>query len=57
MIKGLAEKDNGPNSGWMYRHNGKIANEGYAVRKLKDGDEILWFYTDDYKNETEYERN
>lgn len=57
MIKGLAEKDNGPNSGWMYRHNGKIANEGYAVRKLKDGDEILWFYTDDYKNETGYEGN
>nr|WP_315020809.1 S-layer homology domain-containing protein [uncultured Aminipila sp.] len=53
----LGEFDNGPNSGWMYRQNGKIANDGYAKRKLKNNDEILWFYTDDYKIETGYEGN
>ncbi|QHI71384.1 S-layer homology domain-containing protein [Aminipila terrae] len=53
----LGEFDNGPNSGWMYRQNGKIADQGYAKRKLKNNDEILWFYTDDYKKETGYEGN
>lgn len=53
----LGEFDNGPNSGWMYRQNGKIADVGYAKRKLKNNDEILWFYTDDYKKETGYEGN
>lgn len=54
-INGLGEFDNGPNSGWMYRHNGKIADEGYADRTLKDGDTVKWFYTDDYTKETGYE--
>lgn len=54
-INGLAEFDNGPNSGWMYRHNTDIANEGYAARVLSDGDTIKWFYTDDYTTETGYE--
>ncbi len=53
----LGEFDNGPNSGWMYRHNGKIADEGYGARILSDGDKIKWFYTDDYKLEKGYEGN
>ncbi len=51
----LGEFDNGPNSGWMYRHNGLIANVGYATRVLKNEDTVLWFYTDDYTKETDYE--
>jgi hypothetical protein len=51
----LGEFDNGPNSGWMYRHNGKIANVGYAARVLQTGDTVLWFYTDDYTKEKDYE--
>ena len=54
-INGLQEFDNGPLSGWMYRLNGEIANEGYASRKLQAGDNIQWFYTDDYTKETNYE--
>lgn len=50
-INGLGEFDNGPNSGWLYRHNGKIANEGYAARVLSASDKIEWFYTDDYTEE------
>lgn len=53
----LGEFDNGHNSGWMYRHNGSIANEGYKTRVLNNNDEILWFYTDDYTKETGYEGN
>lgn len=54
-IGGLSEFDNGPNSGWMYRHNGYIANEGYAARKLENGDTVAWFYSDDYTKEKDYE--
>lgn len=56
-IKGLAEFDNGDNSGWMYRCNGYIGDYGYADKKLSDGDVIRWFYTDDYKKETGYVKN
>ncbi|MDR0838527.1 MAG: leucine-rich repeat protein [Oscillospiraceae bacterium] len=51
----LAEMDNGPNSGWMYKHNNTIASRGYAERVLRDGDTVVWFYTDDYVKETGYE--
>ena len=54
-IDGLGEFDEGPNSGWMYRHNGLIADEGYADRKLSSGDAVKWFYTEDYTKETGYE--
>ena len=56
-IKGLSEFDNGPNSGWMYRYNGNIADEGYESRKLENGDIIKWFYSDDYTKESGYEGN
>lgn len=56
-INGLAEFDNGPDSGWMYRHNGLIADESYADRVLEDGDTVRWFYADDYLAETNYEGN
>ena len=51
----LGEFDNGGNSGWMYRHNSYIASEGYATRVLSNGDSVIWFYTDDYTKETNYE--
>jgi hypothetical protein len=51
----LNEFDNGPNSGWMYRIDGKIANRGYADRVLQNGNEVLWFYTDDYTKEENWE--
>lgn len=51
----LEEFTNGPNSGWMYRHNGKIANAGYEQRVLKNGDTVIWSYSDDYTKEKDYE--
>lgn len=47
----LYEFDNGPNSGWMYTVNGKHPNLGLRDRKLKDGDVVVWHYTDDYTKE------
>lgn len=51
----MEEFTNGPNSGWMYRLNGKIANTGYAQRELQNGDSIIWMFTDDYTQEKDYE--
>lgn len=51
-INGLAEFDNGKNSGWMYTINGTHENiDGYAIQILNDGDVIVWHYTDEYTEE------
>ena len=47
-VNGLAEFDNGKNSGWMYTLNGKYPLLGVSQQKLKDGDRIIFHYTDDY---------
>ena len=43
-IDGLAERDRGPQSGWMYSVNGvtpMVACSGY---ELSDGDVVRWYY-------------
>lgn len=47
-VNGLSEFDNGKNSGWMYTLNGKYPLLGVSEQKLKDGDRIVFHYTDDY---------
>ncbi len=47
----LAEFTNGPRSGWMYTLNGEHTNLGVSQQKLKDGDRIVFHYTDDYTAE------
>lgn len=47
----LAEKENGPNSGWMYTVNGKHPDVGLNDCYVTTGDEIIWHYIDDYKTE------
>ena len=47
-VNGLAEFDNGKNSGWMYTLNGKYPLNGVSKQKVKDGDRIIFHYTDDY---------
>ena len=44
----LAEFDNGYNSGWMYTVNGSHPNVGLKDYELKDGDEVIWHYVNDY---------
>ena len=43
-IDGLAEKDHGSKSGWMYSVNGIYPNTACSNYVLKDGDVITWVY-------------
>ncbi|MBR6113612.1 MAG: DUF4430 domain-containing protein [Oscillospiraceae bacterium] len=49
--KNLAEFTNGANSGWMYTLNGHHPLLGVAQQYLKNGDVIVFHYTDDYTKE------
>lgn len=48
----LKAGDNGLNSGWMYAVNGKLGGVYADAYVLKQGDRILWFYTDDYASDS-----
>ena len=50
-INGLAEFTNGKNSGWMYTLNGTHPALGVNQQYMKDGDVIVFHYTDDYTKE------
>lgn len=43
-INGLAEKEHGGSSGWMYTVNGKLPSMACSAYKLRDGDSIQWRY-------------
>ncbi len=47
----LAEFTNGSNSGWMYTVNGHHPQLGVAQQYMKDGDRIIFHYSDDYTQE------
>ena len=47
-INGLAEFTNGNDSGWMYTLNGTHSDFGVAEQVLKNGDSIVFHYTDNY---------
>ena len=44
----IGEFTNGKNSGWMYTLNGKYPMLGVSEQYLKNGDVIVFHYTDDY---------
>lgn len=48
----LSDFDNGKKSGWMYIVNGASPSVGLRDYKVSNGDSIVFFYTDDYTNET-----
>lgn len=50
-INGLAEFDNGANSGWMYTVNGVHPEVGVSAKYIRNGDKIVLHYTDDYSYE------
>lgn len=43
-IGGLAEKEHGGKSGWMYAVNGVNPNYSAGGYKLQDGDSVSWYY-------------
>ena len=47
----LAEFDQGENSGWLYKVNGKLPDVGLTEYEIADGDLILWYYTKDWKKD------
>lgn len=47
----VEEFDNGQYSGWMYTLNGEYPLLGVAQQGLKNGDVIVFHYTDDYRLE------
>ena len=46
----LRNLDRGAYSGWMYSVNGSVPNVVMSEYRIKDGDAIVFFYTDDYRN-------
>lgn len=46
-IDGVAQFDNGPQSGWIYSVDGAFPQTGCDSYKLKSGDVIRWVYTVD----------
>lgn len=46
-INNLAQLDNGPLSGWLYKVNNTFPSEGPGSYKVKPGDTITWVYTND----------
>ena len=44
----LTEKDNFAASGWMYTVNGKHPEVGVSLTIMKDGDEVILHWADDY---------
>ncbi len=50
-INGLSEFSNGNLSGWMYSKNGSHKTVGIAEESVKNGDSIIFHYTDDYTKE------
>ena len=50
-INGLGEFDNGPRSGWLYKVNGVDATMSCKDYELSSGDEVVWYYVDDYMKE------
>lgn len=55
-IDGLAEFTNGTLSGWMYTYNGSYSGKGIAEQAVKNGDKIVFHYTDNYAEEQDSEK-
>jgi len=49
----LSEFDKGIDSGWLYKVNGEVPVKGFLDYILNDGDDIIWFFSDDYVRDTD----
>lgn len=49
--KTYGEFTEGPNSGWLYKVNGVLPSVPLTQKTLADGDDILWYYTADWKQD------
>jgi hypothetical protein len=44
----LYEFNAGPNSGWMYKVNGRVPNKGCNSYYLNGSEDVLWYYVISY---------
>lgn len=51
----LSERDGGPNSGWIYTVNGKMPSIYMNGYSLKQGDEVVVRFTNDYTQENDFD--
>ena len=47
----LEEFQHGVNSGWVYSVNGDLPTIGMTSKTLNSDDDVIWYYTGDYKKE------
>ena len=52
MLWGLSEGDHGANSGWLYMVDGAAATIGSRGYSLTEDATVVWWFTDDYTNDT-----
>lgn len=50
--KTLAEFTNGPDSGWLYKVNGELPDVGLTSYEVSNGDNIVWYYTNDWTKDS-----
>ena len=55
--KTLGEFDEGPNSGWLYKVNGELPTVSTKEYDVKDGDVILFYYTEDWTKDPDAASN
>ena len=53
----LAEFDMGRNSGWMYKVGKVLPTVGLNECTIKDGDEIVWYYVEDWTKDPDAVKN
>jgi len=54
-IAGISDFDQGVNSGWMLKVNGRFPSESAAYIDTEKGMKIEWLYTKDYTKESSYD--
>ena len=47
------EFTSGPNSGWLYKVNGRLPSVPLTQKAVNNGDYVLWYYTTDWKADPE----
>ena len=53
----LGEYTLGPNSGWLYKVNGKLATVSTGEYEIKNGNTILFYYTEDWTQDPDAASN
>ncbi|TYP54201.1 S-layer homology domain-containing protein [Thermosediminibacter litoriperuensis] len=50
FVKSIEGQANRGMNGWMYKVNGKIPSVAASEKAIRDGDEIIWWYSTDYNS-------